>query len=527
MTNNRLFLLLKPLLFYILLLVFTFWQCILLMPEEASFTKKLIYVAFQYLFYLLLSQTHKWLLNGFIVFSLLLTIFIYPTLVIYGEPTLSYITSIVYTDTQEAGSYLKVISPKIYITLLGLIALGLILCFYKYDKIKIKFFSIALFVIVIFLPAKKALSYGIKWGYADKYFNILTIDRTLFIAQSLKLIKEDYDYLQKEIQKEDTWVIENPEKLSLKDNFVIVIGESVRRDFLNAYGFSGDDNTPFINGSNNILFSNYISAAPKTILSLTRTLALSNDSHKYELNNNIITLANKVGYETYWVSNQGQTGHHNSATTSIALKTNQQYFLRKGDGKVGDNPHDTNLLPHIKKIINQKSNKPKLIIVHTVGSHPYVCDRIKNKPQKSILSEEISCYNQSIKELDAFLGDIHQALDHTKRSFNMVYFSDHGQTTNGEAIYHGQQAYKENYDVPLIVWGETNSKRVSAKRHGSDFLHLFSELNNIKTQNLKRNYSFISDTDFSSDRKVLDANEKSINYEKMNSNEIHQFLNKK
>src|SRR5690606_41999695 len=49
--------------------------------------------------------------------------------------------------------------------------------------------------------------------------------------------------------------------------------------------------------------------------SLTRTLALSDSFPKFELNNNIVNLANTIGYKTYWLSNQGQIGVHESPIT--------------------------------------------------------------------------------------------------------------------------------------------------------------------------------------------------------------------
>lgn len=57
-------------------------------------------------------------------------------------------------------------------------------------------------------------------------------------------------------------------------NYVIVVGESMRRDYMSLFGYP-TQTTPFLDQVKGTFYSDYISTAPNTFESLPRTLALS------------------------------------------------------------------------------------------------------------------------------------------------------------------------------------------------------------------------------------------------------------
>lgn len=514
--------------FHSLLLVYSFVQSYLLFPDTSVFLSKVLFIISLSMLYLFLHQINRILFRVCVVIFFFITFFVYPTLQTYGEPSFSYISSILHTEISEVTSYLKIIPIKVIITLIFFTIFTVTILVIKSEKIHSKIITPVLFVLLIALPAKKVLQYGINFGIIEDYFNVLPLKRSAFILNQFYKLQKEQNFIEEESKKPSSWKIDNIEEVSTKDNFVIVVGESVRRDFLNAYGFP-IDNTPFINSSYNIIFEDYISIAPKTVMSLSRTLALANSENikSYELNNNIITLASKIGYETHWISNQGITGHHNSPTTIIANRSDYTTFLRKGDGKSGYNPMDEEMLPFIKNTISRKSSKPKLIVIHMQGSHPYACDRTNEKYDEFILSKEISCYNKSIRNTDVFLEEIYKSLLNTNKSFNLIYFSDHGQFTNGKNIMHSQKPVKQAYQVPLIIWGDQIKKkeRLLQRRVGTDFLYLFSEMNQISTRNIAKKQSFISNEEnVKYPSKVFNVSEEIIDYEKIPSNPINHLI---
>lgn len=78
--------------------------------------------------------------------------------------------------------------------------------------------------------------------------------------------------------------------------YVVVIGESARRDALGAFGGHWD-NTPFASSVNGYLFNNYIAASGSTQKSLGLTLNRVVDG-KPQYQDNFVTLANRAGFQT-------------------------------------------------------------------------------------------------------------------------------------------------------------------------------------------------------------------------------------
>ncbi|MFS1538321.1 MAG: sulfatase-like hydrolase/transferase [Candidatus Phlomobacter fragariae] len=60
------------------------------------------------------------------------------------------------------------------------------------------------------------------------------------------------------------------------------------------------------------------------------------------------------------------------------------------------------------------------------GKCPSACDRIYNYYETFHKSKDVSCYIQSIKNIDKLLATIHNYLTEKHSKFSMMYFSDHG-----------------------------------------------------------------------------------------------------
>lgn len=512
-----------PFLFLFALIII---QSFFLLVIADEIITKFLYSFSLIIFCLLLNQIHQILLKVFLVLSLLLTLFIYPTYAVYGDLDYNYIASIFYTNYSESFSYMNEINLKTWLILLGITLYTIFLLKLTYKPIENKIVTPILLMILLFFPAKKLISYGYDESLVDRYFNVLPIKRAVYILNQFNNVFKEDAYITKQTKKESSWLIKSTTNDPKKD-IVIVVGESVRRDFLNSYGFK-INNTPFITNSSNVQFNNYISLAPQTIKSLVRTLAVSNEKGEYQLNNNIVNLAKKIGYETYWISNQGRVGYHESPVSIIARNSNHNTFLKKGDSS--GNSQDIEMLPFISEIIKNKNDKPKLIIIHMIGSHPYICDKTNDQYDEFFLSKQLSCYSKSIKNTDSFLNKIHKDLVKSTKNFNMIYLSDHGQKIHQDlAISHGN-GFKEGYEVPLIIWGSDIgiSQEINARRTGKDFIHLFNELTNTKTSLINKKYQFISEQkNEDSTTNVLNSNEEYVDYERLPTNTIESFLKKK
>lgn len=312
---------------------------------------------------------------------------------------------------------------------------------------------------------------------------------------------KDHQVVKKSISIKDNWEIISS-KPQYK-NYILVIGESVRKDFMHNYGFS-IKNTPFASSTNGIFFENYLSAGSSTVPSLTNTLAKRNKNN-HELHNNLITLAKKSGFYTYWVSNQHYLGEWDTPISVIAKKANSSLFIKVIDPvKLGD-ATDEALLPFIKKSLTEKTTKKnKLIVVHLIGSHPPCCKRSNGKFNTYFHSKEISCYIQSIHNTDKLLQDIAETAKKANNSWSMMYFSDHGLALESGKLCH-QEKYQEIFRVPMfIVSSDSNKKeQITAYRSAFNFPYLFSQWTGIQEKSLITNLNYLSNEEYEDQSYVI------------------------
>lgn len=473
--------------------------------------------------YLLLIQWNQKVFKGVLVVSFLLSIVYYTVLQTYGRFNFNFIASVFYTNSNESWSYFKEIPGKVYINLSIALLFVIIFLRFHFEKIKSKYFTYGLMIYLLIPPLIAASMKKVEkpigkeeLPYFGENFHLPIVKIPLFISHLASEVMEVNQKIKAEASLPDDWEITNPNEIKRKKNFVIVIGESLRKDVVQAYGFP-DDNSPFLVNSNNIQLDNYLSMGSHTVNSLMRTLVRSDDFPNYKMSNNIVNLAKKAGYVTHWISNQGYLGIHDSPISMIAGASNHHF--KNSGGDYADAPSDLSLLPVVKPLLRQ-GKEDQFIVVHTIGSHPSVCDITNGKYATFISSKDISCYSESVRILDHLLKEIYQELQATGESFQLLYFSDHGlMLTSDNRLVHAENI-KQAYEVPFFIWGNEikEKSKISAMRNGRGLIQLFCELNQIQTSNLQYNYRFLSEekADYPVNE-VMGGSDKIVDYQKMKS----------
>ncbi|WP_416414820.1 phosphoethanolamine transferase [Pantoea sp. App145] len=267
-------------------------------------------------------------------------------------------------------------------------------------------------------------------------------------------------------------------------NVIVIIGESVARDYLSVYGYQ-HNTTPWLNTAPGLFFTDYISTAPNTYLSLPRTLALS-DGVKTQENNSIVALANSAGFNTFWVSNQGFLATFDTPATLIGSRANHQVFFKKGDYEENDTD-DMALLEHLHSIVNENHSSDNAVFLHMIGSHPDTCSRLNGFPVNLHISqqESFNCYLATLQKLDTFIQRAHDILARSGEPYALVYFSDHGMTVDDSErpVRHGNDA-RQNYNIPFFILTSDNHQHLIddtpiSARH---FMSLFSQLTGINSE---------------------------------------------
>lgn len=295
------------------------------------------------------------------------------------------------------------------------------------------------------------------------FYNASAMVRSLHDVRQIKKIANiniNYKY-----QKNDTDI----------ETYILIIGESTRRDHMQIYGYQHRNTPNLVNQKNNILlFTQAISPAPVTLLSVP--ISLSNIQYE-QLNDksyyadNIISLANHAGFKTFWFSNQGKAGKSTSLISAIAHKSQNSRWQNTIT-------YDEDLLPYLDKALQEKGKK--LIVLHLYGSHEPACNRFPEKRlQHYSDNQDDNCYDSSIAYTDSIIGNIINKVDQQKAS--ILYFSDHALQridNNGDIRYHHgvNKTKKEAYQIPLLIW--YSDKINQQKRKVGNIDHPVSTANN-------------------------------------------------
>ncbi|WP_039054991.1 phosphoethanolamine transferase [Enterobacter sp. Bisph1] len=232
------------------------------------------------------------------------------------------------------------------------------------------------------------------------------------------------------------------------DNYVMIIGESERTANMGIYGYKRDT-TPKLEAErkNLLLFQHAISPAPVTIMAvpLALTAASVQETTPAKYSDNIISIANKAGYDTYWYSRQGKGGAYNNVITGIAMNTKQHQWIDQG--------FDDSLLPELESTLTKPGKK--LIVLHLYGSHEPACSRFPN--DASVFkngNQDDDCYDNSVRFTDDIMGKVFSQLSHTRSS--VFYFSDHAlirdPTRAVEYFHAGANPPKEALEIPAFIW---------------------------------------------------------------------------
>lgn len=433
--------------------------------------------------------TKKWLKIIFAIYAL--TTFLYfPVGWLYGSPTFKVVGSLLETNTQEAFEFVSTIPTYVWLCQLcyGVLAwltwrygLAALLHWDGLQK-KYRYYAVTLLSILLFAPVMGTYLSGGTLQDDESAFPVTLIGFYVDAVAAPSIYWEKKSILLKQASQPSTWHIQSVQPKY--KNHVVVIGESERNDYFHVYGFPLN-NTPFLSQTNGLFINGYISAAEFTMASLPATLSVSGQSH-----NNMVSLAKQAGFSTSWLSNQGMLGFFSTEISSYATRSDYVFFTQRGDYQKSVSMSDRMLLPQLDKVLQQPTDKPRLIVLHLMASHNDFCQRLDNGVLFDYQSEKLSCYVSTIKQTDDLLRDVVARLQQQNESYSLVYFSDHGlkheaMGTKSATLIHGGDTY-QSFTVPLIKLSSDDVQRetIQTQRSAFNFLKGFAQWTGIHTTEL-------------------------------------------
>lgn len=485
---------------------------------------KLVYVISSVALLLFLMNKCRWLYKTIIIVLLMIAILYCPVGLLYNFPDVNSIGSLMYTNKDESFEFLMNLPLWIYLYQVLLIVVGVL-------TVKISFpinskLSYLLFVLFLIIAFASAIKNCVKYGFDIAELLSLRQPEVRFfidgIDSCIKVKNENNQYLNI-INTKDNW---NPKILQDNyDTYILVIGESVRKDFMHHWGYS-INNTPWMSQQPGLYLNNYISAGPSTVISLTHSLVLQKDERP-DLVHNIVTLAKSANMESWWISNQGAKGAFDSPVAIIGKMSDHFTFIKDGNSNDRDFIPDELLLPYIEDALTTDNKRKNFIVVHIFGSHPQPCARTNNQYDELINgSKETSCYVTSIRQTDDLLKSITTLASQHHKKWAMIYFSDHGlklvnKGYSNQTLTHGFNT-KQSYDVPFFMTAYDADKiiNINAKRSGLYLLPMLAQWLGINDDMLNNQYNWFDDQEYLNKINVYDSTVKKVPYDNLEDDSI-------
>lgn len=447
---------------------------------------------------LLLWRTAPRVQKGLIGLCSLVAAMYFPFGQAYGAPNFNTLLALHSTNMEESTEILTIFPWYSYLVGVFIFALGVIAVRRKKEEVQARwntFDSLCLLfsVVAFFVAPLQNLAWGGVFKLKDTGYPVFRFAKDVIVNNNEVI--DEQARMAKLASMKDTWTV-----TAVKPKYhtyVVVIGESARRDALGAFGGHWD-NTPFASSVNGYLFTDYVAASGSTQKSLGLTLNRVVED-KPQFQDNFITLANRAGFQTWWFSNQGQIGEYDTAIASIARRADEVQFLKSGDFEADKNTQDTALLKMTAQVLATERTQPQLIVLHLMGSHPQACDRTLGKYATFVQSKETSCYLYTMTQTDDLLRQLYDQLRNSGDSFSLLYFSDHGLAfkERGKEVQYlaHDDAFQQNFQVPFMVLSSDDKahKVIKARRSANDFLAFFSQWTGIRAKEIKTRYRFISE----------------------------------
>ncbi len=249
------------------------------------------------------------------------------------------------------------------------------------------------------------------------------------------------------------------------EHYVLILGESVRRDHLEQYGYERKTSPRLAARDDILIFTNVVSPANQTrrAVKIMLSPATALDLSDYYRKGTLIGLAKEAGFHTAWLSNQGRYGEHDTEVSSIGREadvsvfTNTDWITHSLDGQlIAPFQHTTRNIDH-----------DQLTVVHLQGSHgsyfkryPPDFDIFHDLPPKlpatdQDLANAVNAYDNSLRYTDHVVAELIEALDTANAPGCAIYTPDHGEVLGEEnrRTTHGFPTVKRaEAEIPFFIW---------------------------------------------------------------------------
>jgi heptose-I-phosphate ethanolaminephosphotransferase len=263
---------------------------------------------------------------------------------------------------------------------------------------------------------------------------------------------------------------------SAQETYLLVIGESSRRDHWSLYGYHRPT-TPQLDALENlVVFKNVLSQAALTAISVPLILTRGSIERPSRASGerSIVSAMHEAGFATYWLSTQSRDHYTGAINRYSAEGDRQRYYERRHDGVLNEAFRELVLADAARAA-------RKFAVLHTMGSHYTYENRYPREFERFPVVDRvgresmINAYDNTVLYMDHVLAQIIADLQQKGGIAALLYVSDHAENLlDDERNLFGHLVPTE-YDVPvpMFVWlsdsyKERYPERVAAARANVD-----------------------------------------------------------
>lgn len=494
-------------------LIFLFYTLLLLpilspIAQNISITDKcaiigcsvLLFLAISILSLFISSRTEK------IIYSVLLIISIIPGAIYLAYLLFAHVlleqnsvTSLFETNPEESKEFIAYyMSFWVTIGVLLYVAIPVIMI-YKMKSLKplkIKSYPILFSTCLLFIIATFTVN------QLSKHIYFINFYRT-FINYKVRLHHEISSIEARQTLPLD---IKVEHQDSIPQTIVVVIGESLNKHHMSLYGYQRNTNPrlSMYDKEHLIVYNDIVSPQVHTIPVLRSLFTLIDKDHPDNFTEypSLFELFNRIGYDTYFISNQGFNKDCRSSYDVLFNLAKYKY------NHAPKKAHDEIVLKTFDHIVSNNENQSKIIVIHLIGNHmayefrypdaynifDYKKDNaIQNEPYRDNNAKKvIDKYDNSVVYNDFVIDSIVKSLNKIKNQNTlMVYLSDHAEELYDYREFAGHAYEKVSptmAEIPLIVWMSDSYKQsrpdlvldCNRPYSSGDFLYSLSDLAGIK-----------------------------------------------
>ncbi|MFL5290914.1 MAG: phosphoethanolamine transferase [Myxococcales bacterium] len=248
--------------------------------------------------------------------------------------------------------------------------------------------------------------------------------------------------------------------------YVLVVGESSRRQNWSLYGYGRDTNPLLSKTDNLVVFRDVVTQAAVTRMSVPLILTRGSieDEQRAQRERSIVSVFREAGFATHWLSTQQRDPFTGAINRYPKEADSARFFERRYDGVLVD---------ALEELLQDEGAREQkmFVVLHTLGSHFTLTSRyprdfavFPDGRESSILPDGtsgwtdrehlVNAYDNTILYTDRVLADLIGILQKRPGIKGLFYVSDHGDNLRDDARDLFGHYHNNEYDlpIPMVFW---------------------------------------------------------------------------